>query len=1325
MARRPSTGNLQQSAAAAALRASGHTPIPVGETETKRTLQRQSSFGSFPSDRKGLVRRSSSASMSERSFRTTSPNRPTHGSGVDDVPPVPAIPKNFDDNRQHRRAASMEPIKRPKSPLPAKGNRVESVDRKFNYNPNSRIRERPGSSLGKEYGRSNGQVLNENTPRTARRGQSPSGNSLQQPKMSPDIIATGPVSDRMHKQRKKRTDPNDLKSDKFSPVNDTASLSESADSPRLRGKDVRADLDVQEQQPKKAKIKNRRENARNPEAVDHTMPGYSRSLDQDGQSPASKRGLRAHGSLFKQPSTVREDWEGEQMHAPRSLTEKTHASTVGSNKMPSVASRATSQITPSLHLSQTLGKKSSSPQSTSSLGSEEREEATERTRSISSYDLDRRSRQASLSPSRSTRFSAKIASELSAWPRHEPPGRAVSPAKSALKQHIPSPRAASPNGLTTSTKWKDGSQASSNATEDTTPISGGETGGRSQLRKSLRVSFEEDSESRNSPDGDNIDELKLVDTRSNRPLPLMRACERDETEHDLGSDSDEEVLDRFLKDRPILPSFGSVRPQREIVTDQDVNDQSAGGVNHSSFLSSPPASAKVHTASTVHGKVETIADGDLLIGQRDTAEFPAGSSTSPTSASDSGRKAERTNEVELNDLPEDNKTLSLPTISVQPATPALESNSNFGFAEMPGSFPDSDAQTMFQSDGPGNGSRLVMSTQGDTFMADVVSSATACPSDENGLQRESTNKKTFQLVHDERDSESAASSVYSDAAEDANELGFEGFRSLNAVVESPVGSAPTPKTVTSHSNPVALMDDGLGFSHESPRSRFTQDHGRPVEGIGSLTDKSPRKKKQRQKARGLPHELTNGGPDSNLSPRLLPTTASSKGQDDGGMPETAGQDTRHSGMVSRKGNVFSKSPQKSAEGGRIGLPGSRVAPTDHSDDGQLQVSSTTPVSSQPKTTEEVSARARTIALAMSLNRKGSVDSDSSSSFKKSRGAQTPNSGPTMRKSMRGNPAERIHSGSTRARDVRSSSPPRRRAFSSRGEDGVGPTLRGSASHAVPSLRSPASHGPTSILSGYRKSRPKEKEPRADSPSFRFKSRFADSDSDDEQVIPKQHHRGKKAKDSDVTKSRPPVRGIPRRLNGDDSTELDDSSDEERVRSMHQKKQSPPKAARSWSNLPTHSQDNILSTQNGRLPSPTSTKKKGIFGRFRRRESEIRNATQEPSGESSTQHKPVPEPQANSPASITLPDSKSKLQRRSAPHRTISDSWPLSEAQPTSQARPSTASPVTVSNRQKSGSAVGQEPDSTRASSSLQTFGIADRHEKKKRFPFLRRAFGRS
>jgi len=91
---------LSSAAAAAALRARPHTPTNVAEVQTKRIARRSASVSSSgsaaaarrrPNGHAQLQRRDSSASMTERTFRSPSPHQSSTPASSEPQPPVPQI----------------------------------------------------------------------------------------------------------------------------------------------------------------------------------------------------------------------------------------------------------------------------------------------------------------------------------------------------------------------------------------------------------------------------------------------------------------------------------------------------------------------------------------------------------------------------------------------------------------------------------------------------------------------------------------------------------------------------------------------------------------------------------------------------------------------------------------------------------------------------------------------------------------------------------------------------------------------------------------------------------------------------------------------------------------------------------------------------------------------------------------------------------------------------------------------------------------------------------------------------------------------------------
>lgn len=225
----------------------------------------------------------------------------------------------------------------------------------------------------------------------------------------------------------------------------------------------------------------------------------------------------------------------------------------------------------------------------------------------------------------------------------------------------------------------------------------------------------------------------------------------------------------------------------------------------------------------------------------------------------------------------------------------------------------------------------------------------------------------------------------------------------------------------------------------------------------------------------------------------------------------------------------------------------------------------------------------------------------------------------------------------------------------------------------------------------------------------FRSRFAD-DSDDEADV------------GDLT----PVRGIPRRGDGNDSTDLEDSSgDEQPAAAAPSRVQIAPDTASAMGDEPW---------------SPGREKKRGLFGRLRGKKAKDEMPSpgadsprappkvdaSKPSqlGFSSTAERDrvieetrVKLEAANEQPRVRSPQPHGKLQRRHQPQRMMSDSWPLPPKLPDSiNNRPNTSDGAPFRNgstRLTQGSMRPREPEPP----------LGAKAGKKKKFPMLRKAFG--
>ncbi|KAI8948674.1 hypothetical protein F4801DRAFT_556168 [Xylaria longipes] len=107
---------LSSAAAAAALRARPHTPTNVAEVQTKRTVRRSASVSSsgsapagsrLPNGHGQLQRRGSTASMTERTFRSPSPHQSSTPAATEQQPPVPRIPDSHKSSTTNSRVTGV------------------------------------------------------------------------------------------------------------------------------------------------------------------------------------------------------------------------------------------------------------------------------------------------------------------------------------------------------------------------------------------------------------------------------------------------------------------------------------------------------------------------------------------------------------------------------------------------------------------------------------------------------------------------------------------------------------------------------------------------------------------------------------------------------------------------------------------------------------------------------------------------------------------------------------------------------------------------------------------------------------------------------------------------------------------------------------------------------------------------------------------------------------------------------------------------------------------------------------------------------------------
>ena len=546
-----------------------------------------------------------------------------------------------------------------------------------------------------------------------------------------------------------------------------------------------------------------------------------------------------------------------------------------------------------------------------------------------------------------------------------------------------------------------------------------------------------------------------------------------------------------------------------------------------------------------------------------------------------------------------------PTVTIQPATPGPEEISeprDDYWVYLPGGFPVSnDALDNEEPSIPSlPDSKPIDSTLADTGVDETKSEATTT---RNGPVSPSVGKASedVQLQTDPdvgEESEDTNNSIYSDAAEDMSDFEGDGFGSINAIVESPA-SAQTPfSTSKIPESPTKGGITGKGLPR-SPLARNDSEGSEPGPEAGwdkaqaYWSGLSQTRKQQIERAAGpvsaeapsTPAQQRpkkkNVGPKkaageatkvAKISQQALPL---SMDQQDGKQnstsmrtkapamkksmrtsPAESNQELERRQPAPMKKSMRNSQPPEAFSAPRMAMqkrqrPVSAVAVSsnDKNQLGPLSNGHDRAVSlggaSKAATSVPTAPAIKKPSKSKPLGRTKSNDSDSSSSFKKARPTNSEGGRYTMRRSMRGSSVdERPQSMQDPSTSLaaRTSSPAggfQRRSLSSVGpgmSGGMRTSMRGSMDHGK-RTKSP------SRFSGFGKS--KSKAPAPSGPKSRFTSRFNDSSDEDEGPV---HRRSRFADSSDEDEPMDftPVRGIPRRIDEGDSTDLEDSSDEKVV-----------------------------------------------------------------------------------------------------------------------------------------------------------------------------------
>lgn len=1447
LANRVSQGNLSASAAAAALRAMSPPPTPVADVQTKRMQRRSSSAGSANAargrSRGGLDRKSSSGSMTERTFRSPSPGRPATPNGSGAAPPVPKLPVDIPPvpqlpERSSKRSLSLDTYgtRQESQPAPTTAPLTNAKAAQRVAAAPATV-QRPNGSNGYDIQRTDSRNSvnfsrplspSPQSPDSTREQQTAPRNGLSAVDARNVQYNVAAVSQQPVKKKKKKVAP---RSAEGSHLSSGSMASRPVVTPLEPGPEPSSEAPQPEPTRKKKKAALTGQSTHFPQSPE----SQSLEQDQDTSPEQRRRAQRASGQLMKQPSVVREDWEGEQEEEQSPVSSREEQ---GLSPVASPVALVQSKKTTAANMSRKIEEPITPPPkvATSAAQPETHQDASpvEADASHLTVQQPQPVRQSSLSPSRSTRFSEEP-SDLAAGKKHEPLGRSVSPVKSALKHHSPAP------GEDRSNKPRGSSVTPSDASDSNMSADGSV-----RRKKSVRVSFEPEPEVvgvASEPQG--TDTPVLQSPQASQPAKKTGFFGLGRSRPPLTTIPSDDNLDEHMQPRPQLPSFGSIRNRQRRVDSSD----SVGAVaptadkllsspvqvssTSSDASSSPDIAAQDHGVSSDHAVgaifnqeatrkaagheqhlplppvVTSVEGGGHLSDTESEITVEDGYTGTQSSKTDSPAESSQTSapsttkfdsasapitaheESVLKEAQAEEAKLILPAaappaLSVQPPTPGEQENkpTDQWLVVVPGGFPTA-----------GNSTASSGSTTQDQTLA-ATTTRTFGPS-EYELKRSQAAD-----VEAEDESASDGDSIYSDAEEDLSDR--EGFGSIDAIVESPAIESPRQlKTMSPPQSPLAEKARALSGDENRASWDKTEQHwsGIAQQSREAKANTPPpvTAEKSQQASRAAPQQASRqlqqvvapSKPKKKAKPTAALIGAAAAAAPPGTRQQAAQpvqsttmrssmrqQPSAASGGSAGAGTMRSSMRQQGKAMNAKGLQASKWAPPP-AEQGTVrpQPLAASAASANRAALQKKHIPPTTPAPAVKPAYKPPPpplvnDSDSDSSFRKARRNKKSADGSyNMRRSMRDSalapPSQPAGRGA-----VRSLSPPARRPFSPVGDQsGMRMSMRGSAATPAPTLRGPpkeqkrssslfgrkkpkASPGPVPLptTAGFR-SRIGDSDDEDGPRPTTFKSRFADSSDDEAEPAPLR-----------------PVRGIPKRQDDGDSTDLDDSSDEERRKP---KRQLQP-AIKIDTNAAQQAQTSDVPL------SPNTMKKKGLFSRFRSKKpkadqvfaqqglasptSNSRPATHdsdtpfdknmgfgssaerdamirqtmakleaakndEPTAASPSVVAPVTNP-ASTPPRFSRPQSPTggKLQRR-RPERVMSDSWPLPDTEATiPDDRPATAGTGAFSKNKTNGVTTLRPSMHERkpTNESLHTDGgapLSGGKAKKKRFPMLRKAFG--
>lgn len=1293
---------LATGAAAAALRSMSPASTPVSQVQTKRMMDRQGSVGSQNAQRgrsrgNGVHRRGSSSSMTERTFREPSPGRPATATGMSSTyeqePPVPPLPDTYANvppipQKSQRRSVSIDGY-RPAAARQTnnRNSMVETSTTKPVTNPGLAAARRvvSGSTAAPVLDRvdSNNSVNFSYPGRARPTSPPPSRVSMDSPTTpvsktgTPKSISQTETLRIQNELVQASQQPVKKKKQRSGPLNEGSHLQtgtmgsqptvtplgpNTAPAPTPSPKN-------QEKDPNSAKLAGQASHFP-PSPV---SPTESQGSLSDSEKSKGRRAQRASGALQKQPSIVREDWEGEHEEAD---------SVVGTSPTP--ARIATKPQTPEANVSRKI---------------ENNQRQTDTPASVATLQTPQ-PRKPSLSPSRSARFSNRLSADMTEGQRHEPPPRSVSPRKPALK-HSPSPHMGRE-------RQRDSSRSPSEATDTSNE-------GRSRSRKAHHVTF------------DNRPAIVGVSAEPETPVsPVAKSpqnVEKDKRWSALGSrqqkrvvlseDSDDEDA---MKPMPVLPTFGSVRTRgNDATVDQQQAPQSLSSSSSSSLAS-----------DTGRNTMETSISSDHAIGgllARDSEQRSTSLTSAGTWQSESKSHEGSTSQKSLQSA---DNTSHLPSIAVQPATPGNEESEpkDEWLVDIPGGFThdvvDQSAEQQPKS---------VMLSQQTTIMQRPSIDADLDRPRMPSIQEEDSDKDSVYS-----DAAEDLSDMEGDGFGSINAI-VQSPVPPSPTARSPPESPMLP--THQREMPMSQESGTSEWSATQARWKENTEVAKraSLQPSAPIVEKAPTQPRKETYASQVTsnRSVQPASPASSISTAQASPAAPINQNRTAAQPamrksmRSAADDTPPRIMRNRPRADSEEDVQRPLRSSMRAAPAPVV---------KAPVAATPPAAVQG-TLQKKNLRTSAPPVQQRLPPVQDDSDSESSFKRRRRAKANDNGKYSMRRSMRASAAPEVTPSAADRRAVRSMSPVERRPFSPvGGQTTMKTTMRGSTD-ATPSLRpKPPTERRSSSLFGRRKEAKSPTRPMsmgnfsksrfaADSddegakPAQGFRSRYADSSDDEETLrpvrgIPRRNRDGDDSTDLDdssdddaARKKRTTIAAPPQHIPERPTSPMSINTQKKRGLFGRFKK------------------DKEESTASSPVAAPATNGKDKASGKKVKQSGETAalgfssDAQKEALIEQTRQKLLAANEQAASAAQTPSPG---KLQRRQTPQRILSDSWPLPPKIPDSEDTPTR--PYT-----SDGSATPKRPDLERltssgtAATSPTSSNSTLKNGKKKRFPMLRRAFG--